>query len=83
MDPQPEDSTLVVWSLRAIFGYVNADLLFYRRDLQEFTVNMGGKLYRLEMPSDRMALAGRSLQAEGVTLWPVDEPKPSELRSPS
>jgi hypothetical protein len=67
-DPQPEDSTLTVWSLRAIFSYVNPTLFGDPRFAQEFRVKLGDKLFRLDMPAERMALNGRSLQAEGVTL---------------
>ena len=67
-EPQPQDSTLAVWSLRAVFTYVNPVFFGDRRFPPTFTVKIGGKLFRLDMPPERMVLSGRSLQAEGVTL---------------
>lgn len=78
VDPQPQDSPAVVWSLRAVFGYVNPALFgnpAFPEDRfpQEFIVNVGGTLFRVDMPRERMALEGRTLQAEGVTLWQIEQ----------
>lgn len=76
-DPQPQDSPVVLWSLRAVFGYVNPALFNNAtfpedRFPQELRINVGGVLFRVDMPRERTAFDGRTLQAEGATLWQIE-----------
>lgn len=74
VDPQPQDASVTLWNLRALFAYLNPVFFGDARFPVEFQVRLGQKLFRIDMPPDRMAVDGRVLQVEGVTLWELEAP---------
>jgi hypothetical protein len=60
--------------LSAVFSYVNQAMYQNDRLPKELTIKVGEDLFRVE-PADgqRMELRGRTLQSEGVVLWPVSQ----------
>lgn len=74
VDPQPQDAPVPEWNLRALFSYLNPIFFGDSRYPLEFKVQIGpGKLFRIAMPADRMAVNGQVLQVDGgVELWELE-----------
>lgn len=64
----------VVYRFHAVLSYLNRGFYDDPRFVKLLTVKVGQQLFRVEpIESQRMELQGRTLQCEGVNLWPVEQ----------
>lgn len=64
----------VVYRLHAVFSWVKAELWKDDRFKKVLAVKVGTELFRVEpIEGQRMELQGRTLQCEGVQLWPENQ----------
>jgi len=63
----------VVYHFHAVLSYLHRGLYDDPRFTKRLTIKVGSELFRVEpIEGQRMVLTGRTLQSEGVNLWPVE-----------
>lgn len=68
-----EQGEPVAYHFHAVLTYLNHLLYDDDRFVKETTIKVGSELFRVEpIDGQRMVLLGRTLQSEGVNLWPIE-----------
>lgn len=63
----------VVYRFHAVLSYLNPGFFNDERFKKVLHLKVGTQLFRVEpIEGQRMELSGRTLQCEGVNLWPVE-----------
>jgi hypothetical protein len=63
----------VVYRFHAVLSYLNRGFYDDERFVKVLTLKVGTQLFRVDpIDGQRMELQGRTLQCEGVNLWPIE-----------